>query len=147
VVHYATQITPILCLSIFVNSFLAVLSGKTIILCFLNPKKVGSNQEFFHISGVARGSGWQRIGGYASLGSYYLVGIPLGWFLCFVMKLRGKGLWIGILIASTIQLIVFALVTFFTNWEQEVYKLLIILLLVTVTVLNLVLVCVSGNES
>ncbi|KAG7658452.1 Multi antimicrobial extrusion protein [Arabidopsis suecica] len=95
VVHYATQITPILCLSIFVNSFLAVLSG------------------------VARGSGWQRIGGYASLGSYYLVGIPLGWFLCFVMKLRGKGLWIGILLASTIQLSVFALVTIFTNWEQE----------------------------
>lgn len=90
-----------------------------------SPRKVYSTLEFFHYSGVARGTGWQRIGGYASLGSYYLVGIPLGWILCFVMKLRGKGLWIGILIASTIQLSVFTLVTFFTNWEQEVYKLLI----------------------
>jgi len=35
--------------------------------------------------------------------------------------LRGKGLWIGILVGSTLQTIVLALVTFFTNWEQEVY--------------------------
>ncbi|CAA7053360.1 unnamed protein product [Microthlaspi erraticum] len=98
VADYATQITPIVCLSIFINSFLGVLSG------------------------VARGAGWQHIGGYASIGSYYLVGIPLGSMLCFVVKLRGKGLWIGIVIASTLQLLVFALVTFFTNWEQEATK-------------------------
>ncbi|WZZ88201.1 hypothetical protein YC2023_116780 [Brassica napus] len=45
VAHYATQITPILCLSIGVDSFLAVLSG------------------------VARGTGWQHIGAYANIGS------------------------------------------------------------------------------
>ncbi|KAJ0240867.1 hypothetical protein HA466_0219180 [Hirschfeldia incana] len=98
VAHYATQITPILCLSIGVDSFLAVLSG------------------------VARGTGWQHIGAYANIGSYYLAGIPLGSFLCFVVKLRGKGLWIGILIGSTLQTIVLSLVTFFTSWEQEAAK-------------------------
>ncbi|KAG2322019.1 hypothetical protein Bca52824_015232 [Brassica carinata] len=98
VVQYVTKTTSFLCLSIFVNSFTAVLSG------------------------IARGAGWQRIAGYASIGSYYLVGIPVGSILCFVAKLRGRGLWIGILIGATSQTMVLALVTFFTNWEQEATK-------------------------
>ncbi|EOA34619.1 hypothetical protein CARUB_v10022179mg [Capsella rubella] len=98
VAGYVTQITPFLCLSIGVDSFLGVLSG------------------------VARGTGWQHIGAYANIGSYYLVGIPVGSVLCFVVKLRGKGLWIGILVGSTLQTIVLGLVTYFTNWEQEAAK-------------------------
>lgn len=38
VAHYATQITSILCLSISVNSFLAVISGKMIVVYYLKPK-------------------------------------------------------------------------------------------------------------
>ncbi|KFK34081.1 hypothetical protein AALP_AA5G099800 [Arabis alpina] len=98
VVHYGTQMTPILCLSIVADSFLAVLSG------------------------VARGTGWQHIGAYANIGSFYMAGIPVGSILCFVVKLRGKGLWIGIFIGSSLQVIILALVTFFTNWEQEATK-------------------------
>ncbi|KAF8113635.1 hypothetical protein N665_0047s0041 [Sinapis alba] len=98
VAHYTTKLTPILCLSIFVCSFTSVLSG------------------------IARGVGWQRIAGYASIGSYYLVGIPVGSILCFVAKLRGRGLWIGILIGCFFQTMVLAYVTFFTNWEQEATK-------------------------
>ncbi|CAN6937571.1 unnamed protein product [Brassica oleracea] len=98
VAHYATKITPILCLSIFICSSTAVLSG------------------------IARGAGWQHIAGYASIGSYYLVGIPVGSILCFVAKLRGRGLWIGILLGCFSQTMVLALVTFFTNWEQEATK-------------------------
>ncbi|XP_033131746.1 protein DETOXIFICATION 8-like isoform X1 [Brassica rapa] len=98
VANYATEITPILCLSIFVCSFTSVLSG------------------------IARGVGWQSIAGYASIGSYYLVGIPVGSILCFVAKLRGRGLWIGILIGCFVQTMVLANVTFFTNWEQEATK-------------------------
>uniref|UniRef100_A0A1J3FV52 Protein DETOXIFICATION n=1 Tax=Noccaea caerulescens TaxID=107243 RepID=A0A1J3FV52_NOCCA len=98
VARYVTQITPILCLSIAVDSILAVLSG------------------------IARGTGWQHIGAYANIGSYYLAGIPAGSILCFVVKMRGRGLWIGILIGSTLQTIVLGLVTFFTNWEQEAAK-------------------------
>ncbi|XP_010552153.1 PREDICTED: protein DETOXIFICATION 8 [Tarenaya hassleriana] len=98
VVDYATQITEILCLSISVDSFLAVLSG------------------------IARGTGWQHIGAYANIGSYYMVGIPVGAFLCFVANLRGKGLWIGILTGSTLQTLVLALFTLFTNWKTEAAK-------------------------
>ncbi|KAL1213131.1 Protein DETOXIFICATION 8 [Cardamine amara subsp. amara] len=98
VAHYATQITPFLCLSIAVDSFLAVLSG------------------------IVRGAGWQHIGAYSNVGSYYLVGIPVGAILCFLVKFRAKGLWIGILIGSTLQSIVIGLVTFFTNWEKEAAK-------------------------
>ncbi|KAF3525767.1 hypothetical protein F2Q69_00050901 [Brassica cretica] len=72
VAHYATKITPILCLSIFICSSTAVLSG------------------------IARGAGWQRIAG--------------------ICKHR------IILSGCFSQTMVLALVTFFTNWEQEATK-------------------------
>ena len=138
VAQYATEITPILCLSIFVCSFTSVLSGKQVIsnvksreeifcdcICYLKAKKLNLYVLRVHCNssltlGIARGVGWQSIAGYASIGSYYLVGIPVGSILCFVAKLRGRGLWIGILIGCFVQTMVLAHVTFFTNWEQEV---------------------------
>ncbi|KAL0801121.1 hypothetical protein Bca101_056297 [Brassica carinata] len=117
VAHYATEITPILCLSIFVCSFTSVLSAKK-----LNVYVLREHCNSSLSLGIARGVGWQRIAGYASIGSYYLVGIPVGSVLCFVAKLRGRGLWIGILIGCFFQTMVLALVTFFTNWEQEATK-------------------------
>ncbi|KAJ4884070.1 MATE efflux family protein [Raphanus sativus] len=48
VAHYATKITLILCLSIFINSFIAVLSG------------------------IARGTGWQLIAGYAGNANIFI---------------------------------------------------------------------------
>ncbi|WZZ34719.1 hypothetical protein YC2023_018120 [Brassica napus] len=48
--------------------------------------------------------------------------IPVGSVLCFVAKLRGRELWIGILLGCFFQTVVLALVTFFTNWEQEATK-------------------------
>ena len=52
------------------------------------------NLTFFG-PGIAREGGWQNIGAYVNLGSYYVVGIPLANLLGFVHKLGGKGLWIG----------------------------------------------------
>ncbi|KAH7528400.1 hypothetical protein FEM48_Zijuj05G0068300 [Ziziphus jujuba var. spinosa] len=40
--------------------------------------------------GVARGCGWQRVGAYVNLGAYYLVGLPCGIILTFVLNLGGK---------------------------------------------------------
>ncbi|KAK7836637.1 protein detoxification 8 [Quercus suber] len=45
------------------------------------------------IHGVARGSGWQDIGAYVNLGAYYLIGVPVGVVLVFVVHLKGRGLW------------------------------------------------------
>ncbi|KAE8648998.1 protein DETOXIFICATION 8 isoform X1 [Cucumis sativus] len=89
---------PLICLSILIDSFLGVLSG------------------------VARGSGWQNLGAYVNLGSYYIVGIPLAAVLAFVVHLRVKGLWIGLVSGATLQTFLFALITTFTNWHQQALK-------------------------
>ena len=73
--------------------------------------------------GIARGSGWQGIGAYINLASFYLVGLPVGAILGFVVHLKGKGLWIGIVIGSAVQATLLSLVTIFTDWKKQVYKL------------------------
>lgn len=72
------------------------------------------------VAGIARGCGWQRIGAFINLGAYYFVGLPLSVVLCFVLHLRGKGLWIGLLVGTTVQVAMFALITAFTNWQKQV---------------------------
>ncbi|THG21673.1 hypothetical protein TEA_000302 [Camellia sinensis var. sinensis] len=42
------------------------------------------------LSGIARGCGWQKIGAFANLGAYYLIGIPVGVLLAFVYHIGGK---------------------------------------------------------
>ncbi|TQE01402.1 hypothetical protein C1H46_012983 [Malus baccata] len=71
------------------------------------------------LSGVARGTGWQNIGAYVNLGAYYLVGTPVGVVLAFVVHLRAKGLWIGLLTGSTVQAILLTLKTSLTNWQKQ----------------------------
>ncbi|XP_049384378.1 protein DETOXIFICATION 14-like isoform X2 [Solanum stenotomum] len=95
VVTYVAEITPILCISIIMDGTQAVLSG------------------------VARGSGWQHIGAYVNLGAYYLVGIPAVLLLGFVLHLKGKGLWSGLVAGTFVQSISLSLVTGFTNWEKQ----------------------------
>ena len=69
---------------------------------------------------VPGGSGWQDIGAYVNLETYYLVGVPVGVVLAFVVHLKGKGLWIGILTGSTVEAFLLALKNIFTNWEKYV---------------------------
>ncbi|XP_044467744.1 protein DETOXIFICATION 14-like [Mangifera indica] len=95
VVDYVINLAPLLSLSVIMDSLQAVLSE------------------------VARGSGWQRIGAYVNLGAYYLVGIPVAAAFGFGLHLRGKGLWIGIIAGSSVQAILLAIITFFTNWQKQ----------------------------
>ncbi|KAF5791444.1 putative multi antimicrobial extrusion protein [Helianthus annuus] len=94
-VDYVKDITLLLCFTIFADTVQAILSG------------------------VARGSGWQHIGAYINLGSYYLVGTPMALVLGFVVHLKGKGLWSGLVIGSLVQCILLALITCSTNWEKQ----------------------------
>jgi len=71
-------------------------------------------------TGIARGSGWQKLGAYVNLGAYYVFGIPIAVILGFWFELRGKGLWIGILVGAFCQALLLALITGFTNWEKQV---------------------------
>ncbi|XP_065636923.1 protein DETOXIFICATION 6 isoform X2 [Quercus suber] len=98
VVNYIAVMAPLICLSILMDSLQAVLSG------------------------VARGSGWQHIGAYVNLGAFYLVGLPVGAVLGFVLHLRGKGLWIGIIAGSIVQSTLLSLITGFTNWKKQADK-------------------------
>ncbi|KAH0677951.1 hypothetical protein KY285_025752 [Solanum tuberosum] len=95
VVDYVANIAPLLCLSVIIDSFPGTLSG------------------------VARGCGWQHIGAYVNLASFYLCGIPIAASLAFWLNFRGKGLWIGILSGATLQTILLSVITCCTNWKKQ----------------------------
>ncbi|KAK4260749.1 hypothetical protein QN277_003827 [Acacia crassicarpa] len=71
------------------------------------------------LTGIARGSGWQRIGAYVNLGAYYAIGIPLSLILAFLVHLRGKGLWLGITSGTICQVIVLLIIISCTDWKKE----------------------------
>ncbi|CAI0547570.1 unnamed protein product [Linum tenue] len=73
-----------------------------------------------HIVRVARGCGWQHVGAYINLGSFYLVGLPLGCVLGFVAHLKGKGLWVGIVAGSLVQAASLSIFTACLDWEKQV---------------------------
>ncbi|WMV28310.1 hypothetical protein MTR67_021695 [Solanum verrucosum] len=95
VVDYVANIAPLLCLSVIIDSFQGTLSG------------------------VARGCGWQHIGAYVNLASFYLCGIPIAALLAFWLNFRGKGLWIGILSGAILQTILLSVITCCTNWKKQ----------------------------
>ncbi|KAF7808808.1 protein DETOXIFICATION 14-like [Senna tora] len=95
VVDYVTEVAPLLVLSVFVDSLHGTLSG------------------------IVRGSGWQHIGAYVNLGSYYGLGIPIAALLGFWLRFRAKGLWIGIMIGAFCQTILLITITSCTNWEKQ----------------------------
>ncbi|KAH7547764.1 hypothetical protein ACOSQ2_033358 [Xanthoceras sorbifolium] len=98
VVKHVASMMPILALSNFLDGLQCVLSG------------------------TARGCGWQKIGAFVNLGSYYLVGIPSAIVLGFVLHIGGKGLWLGIICALVVQVSSLFIITIRTNWEQEAKK-------------------------
>ncbi|KAK4416454.1 protein DETOXIFICATION 14 [Sesamum alatum] len=95
IVNYVKEMTPFLCFSIVFDSLQAVFSG------------------------VARGSGWQHIGAYVNLGAYYLVGIPVALLLGFALRLKGEGLWSGLVAGATVQSVALSLITGLSNWEKQ----------------------------
>ncbi|KAH1234132.1 Protein DETOXIFICATION 15 [Glycine max] len=72
------------------------------------------------LSGIARGSGWQKIGAIVNLGSFYFVGVPSSVVLAFVLHMKGKGLWLGIVSAFIVQVILFGVITIRTSWDKEI---------------------------
>ncbi|KAL0453320.1 UNVERIFIED_CONTAM: protein DETOXIFICATION 21 [Sesamum latifolium] len=72
------------------------------------------------LSGVAVGAGWQSVVVYVNLASYYLIGIPTGVLLGYVIKLQVEGVWIGMLIGMFIQTIILLIITQKTDWDKQV---------------------------
>ncbi|CAH2052484.1 unnamed protein product [Thlaspi arvense] len=98
VVDYVADLSPLLCLSFVLDGFTVVLNG------------------------VARGSGWQHIGAWNNVVSYYFVGAPAGLYLAFSREFNGKGLWCGVVVGSSVQATILAIVTASMNWKEQAEK-------------------------
>ncbi|KAG5388764.1 hypothetical protein IGI04_030305 [Brassica rapa subsp. trilocularis] len=72
------------------------------------------------LSGVAVGAGWQGYVTYVNLACYYLIGIPSGVILGYVVGLEVKGVWIGMLFGVFVQTCVLCIMTLRTDWDQQV---------------------------
>ncbi|XP_059668214.1 protein DETOXIFICATION 21-like [Cornus florida] len=90
------DLSPLLALSILLNSVQPVLSG------------------------VAVGAGWQSIVAYVNMACYYLIGIPIGAVLGYVVNLEVKGVWIGMLFGTFVQTVVLVIITYKTDWDKQV---------------------------
>ncbi|KAI6696988.1 hypothetical protein NL676_017107 [Syzygium grande] len=74
------------------------------------------------LSGVAIGSGTQSMVAYVNIGSYYMIGVPLGVVLAYVAKLEIQGIWMGMIIGVATQTAVLGFITYRTNWDKQVNK-------------------------
>ncbi|MCO5581247.1 hypothetical protein L7F22_035125 [Adiantum nelumboides] len=79
-----------------------------------------SNQAV--LSGIARGCGWQGRGAFINLGSFYIVGLPIGACLGFLTPLKARGLWIGLICGPFVQVCLLGAMTWTANWDKEAEK-------------------------
>ncbi|KAH1086192.1 hypothetical protein GYH30_017935 [Glycine max] len=98
VVTYVTSMIPIVASSAFIDSIQTAFQG------------------------VARGCGWQKLGAFFNLGSYYFLGVPFAIVTAFVLHMKGQGLLLGIVLALIVQVVCFLVVTLRTNLEKEANK-------------------------
>ncbi|KAH9606051.1 hypothetical protein KSS87_006688 [Heliosperma pusillum] len=93
-------------------SELALLLGSTIFLNSIPPVFLG----------IAVGSGWQALAAFVNIGSYYLVGLPLGIFIGQMLDFGYKGIWFGMLGGSVTQILLLSVITLRRGWDNEVGK-------------------------
>ncbi|TQE12721.1 hypothetical protein C1H46_001741 [Malus baccata] len=72
------------------------------------------------LSGVAVGSGWQAIVAIINIGSYYLVGVPVGVVMGWLLSFGFKGLWAGMITGTVVQTLILVAITMRLEWEKEV---------------------------
>ncbi|KDO62537.1 hypothetical protein CISIN_1g011666mg [Citrus sinensis] len=88
------SLTPLLALSITLDSVQGVLSG------------------------VARGCGWQHLAVWANLATFYFIGMPIAAILGFKLSLYVKGLWIGLICGLFCQASSLLLITLRRKWTK-----------------------------
>ncbi|KAK4599185.1 hypothetical protein RGQ29_009300 [Quercus rubra] len=91
---------------------LAVLLAFTILFNCIQPV----------LSGVAIGSGWQAKVAFINIGSYYLVGVPLGVLLGWSLHFGITGIWTGMISGTVVQTLILAIITLRCEWEKEAQK-------------------------
>ncbi|XP_061988742.1 protein DETOXIFICATION 26-like isoform X2 [Rosa rugosa] len=88
---------------------LSVLLAFTILLNCIQPV----------LSGVAIGSGRQAIVAIVNIGSYYLVGMPVGVVLGWLLMFGIKGMWAGMICGTVVQTLILIIITMRCDWEKE----------------------------
>lgn len=74
-------------------------------------------------SGILRGLGKQYVGALLNLIGFYLIGLPLQWFLAFYLQWQLYGIWSALSIALAVAAVLCASFVFcFTNWELQARK-------------------------
>ncbi|XP_043708446.1 protein DETOXIFICATION 33-like isoform X2 [Telopea speciosissima] len=90
-----TKLSPLLAITVLLNSLQPVLSG------------------------VAIGAGWQALVAYINIGCYYIVGLPAGLLLGFKFGFGIEGVWGGMTGGIVLQTIILTIITSCTNWKKE----------------------------
>lgn len=74
-------------------------------------------------AGCLRGQGLQSYGGYINIFAFYVVGLPLAYYLTFVKLLELEGLWLGITMGLTsITVLQSLLVFWYCDWDSVLEK-------------------------
>ncbi|XP_057843556.1 protein DETOXIFICATION 33 [Cryptomeria japonica] len=71
------------------------------------------------LSGVAVGAGWQAYVAKVNIVCYYFIGVPISAFLAFKCNLQVKGIWMGLLVGTSSQILILAFNTYRTDWAKE----------------------------
>uniref|UniRef100_M8BPL7 Protein DETOXIFICATION n=1 Tax=Aegilops tauschii TaxID=37682 RepID=M8BPL7_AEGTA len=115
------------CLILTYNDQIALLfsSGKAVLdavhnLSMLLAFTILLNSVQPVLSGVAIGSGWQALVAYVNIGSYYLVGVPIGIILGWPLGFGVRGIWSGLIGGTAVQTLVLVYLTMRCDWDDEV---------------------------
>ncbi|XP_076605801.1 multidrug and toxin extrusion protein 1 [Chaetodon auriga] len=73
-------------------------------------------------SGILIGSGLQQIAALSNLVGYYFIGLPVGIALMFSAQLRILGLWLGLLICSSLEVGFLLVLISKLNWKKVTHK-------------------------
>ena len=71
-----------------------------------------------YLQGPIRAMGLQKRASYFAIACYYIVGIPLAWFLAMKRDLGVLGLNAGFSLAVAIQAIAYGFILYKSNWQE-----------------------------
>lgn len=72
--------------------------------------------------GVLNGQGRQHVGAWFNLAAYYVVSLPLGFFLCFRLNWGLQGIWVALMVSLLVVAVATVVVVLRSNWDQESLK-------------------------
>ncbi|KAG6692622.1 hypothetical protein I3842_10G123800 [Carya illinoinensis] len=109
---------------------LCLVFGRKIAYMFTSDKDVAESVSDLSIplsisvlvNSIAVGAGQQSVVAYVNIGCYFLIGVPAGVFLGYLVHLGIKGIWIGMIIGVVAQSLVLGYITFKTDWNEQVKK-------------------------